>query len=342
MSATQHLLRFLTSKGESESSADRPLSSLGNLDELSKAMLSVNAGTNQVGALRVQLRTNDPNARDSDGDRVPLHWAAARGHARCAMVLLRAGADPQQIELSSGLTCSELADERGHTELAITLRGFAPPLRSLPASRRCVDVEEEPPAAVLAAEETAPPAAEVPAPEATTPVEPAAAPPAGGQAAMWLALEAAARQGQPARMDWGGGRGAGRGGRGAGGGHGGRGLGGGARGVHPPDTRPRRPAPPPTCGARRGGARGATRRCGSRWRRRSGGTRRRRRRGEGSRPRAQAPRARRTTRCGGRGRRRNEGSRSSWEARLHQYRPRSRQGGIGAAGTPTRGHTTMC
>ena len=342
VSATQHLLRFLTSKGESESSADRPLSSLGNLDELSKAMLSVNAGTNQVGALRVQLRTNDPNARDSDGDRVPLHWAAARGHARCAMVLLRAGADPQQIELSSGLTCSELADERGHTELAITLRGFAPPLRSLPASRRCVDVEEEPPAAVLAAEETAPPAAEVPAPEATTPVEPAAAPPAGGQAAMWLALEAAARQGQPARMDWGGGRGAGRGGRGAGGGHGGRGLGGGARGVHPPDTRPRRPAPPPTCGARRGGARGATRRCGSRWRRRSGGTRRRRRRGEGSRPRAQAPRARRTTRCGGRGRRRNEGSRSSWEARLHQYRPRNRQGGIGAAGTPTRGHTTMC
>ena len=208
VSATQHLLRFLTSKGESESSADRPLSSLGNLDELSKAMLSVNAGTNQVGALRVQLRTNDPNARDSDGDRVPLHWAAARGHARCAMVLLRAGADPQQIELSSGLTCSELADERGHTELAITLRGFAPPLRSLPASRRCVDVEEEPPAAVLAAEETAPPAAEVPAPEATTPVEPAAAPPAGGQAAMWLGLEAAARQGQPARMDWGGGRGA--------------------------------------------------------------------------------------------------------------------------------------
>ena len=249
VSATQHLLRFLTSKGESESSADRPLSSLGNLDELSKAMLSVNAGTNQVGALRVQLRTNDPNARDPDGDRVPLHWAAARGHARCAMVLLRAGADPQQIELSSGLTCSELADERGHTELAITLRGFAPPLRSLPASRRCVGVEEEPPAAVLAAEETAPPAAEVPAPEATTPVEPAAAPPAGGQAAMWLALEAAARQGQPARMEGGRGRGPGRGGRGAGGG--GRGAGAGGRGSGGSSPRHTPPSPRPPADVRR-------------------------------------------------------------------------------------------
>jgi len=242
VSASQHLLRFLTSKEKSESSADRPLSSLGNLDELSKAMLSVNAGTNQLGALRVQLRTNDPNMRDPDGDRVPLHWAAARGHTKCAMVLLRAGADPQQIERSSGLTCSELADERGHTELAITLRGFAPPC-ALPASRRCVEVEEEAPAAVLAAvEETAPPAAEVPAPEATPPVEQAAAPPAGGQAAMWLALEAAARQGQPARMEWGG-RGAGRGGRGAGGGGRGAGAGGRGSGASPPPS-PRPPALP--------------------------------------------------------------------------------------------------
>ena len=127
VSATQHLLRFLTTKGESETSMDRPLSSLGNLDELSKAMLSVNAGTNQVGALRVQLRTKDPNERDPDGDRVPLHWAAARGHTKCAMVLLRAGADPQLIERASGLTCSELADARGYAHLAVCLRGFAPP-----------------------------------------------------------------------------------------------------------------------------------------------------------------------------------------------------------------------
>ena len=158
-------------------------------------MLSVNAGTNQLGALRVQLRTNDPNVRDPDGDRVPLHWAAARGHTKCAMALLRAGADPQQIERSSGLTCSELADERGHTELAITLRGFAPPC-ALPASRRCVDVEEEAPAAVPPRwRKTARGGRGWPGHDA---VERAGAT-AGGQAAMWLALEAAARQGQPAK-----------------------------------------------------------------------------------------------------------------------------------------------
>ena len=257
VSATQHLLRFLTTKGESESesSADRPLSSLGNLDELSKAMLSVNAGTNQVGALRVQLRSKDPNARDPDGDRVPLHWAAARGHTKCAMVLLRAGADPQLTERASGLTCSELADERGHTQLAICLRGFAPP-SALPFHQRhpingnasVVSVEEEAPADLLAAEEETPspeaPAPEAPAPDATAPVEQAAVPPAGDQAAMWLALEAAARQGQPARMDGGGGRGAGRGGRGAGAGGRGSGVGGGGSGASSPRHSPPSPRPP--------------------------------------------------------------------------------------------------
>jgi len=252
VSATQHLLRFLTTKGESESSADRPLSSLGNLDELSKAMLSVNAGTNQIGALGVQLRTKDPNARDPDGDRVPLHWASARGHTKCAMLLLRAGADPQLIERASGLTCCELADERGHTQLAICLRGFAPPSAHSFHKRHAtngkasvVSVEEEAPADVLAAEEETAsqevPAPEAPAPEATAPVEQAAVPPAGGEAAMWLALEAAARQGQPARMDGGGGRGAGRGGRGAG--VGGRGAGAGGRGSG--TSSPRHPPPPP-------------------------------------------------------------------------------------------------
>ena len=260
VSATQHLLRFLTTKGESESSADRPLSSLGNLDELSKAMLSVNAGTNQVGALRVQLRSKDPNARDPDGDRVPLHWAAARGHTKCAMVLLRAGADPQLTERASGLTCSELADERGHTQLAICLRGFAPP-SALPFHQRhpingnasVVSVEEEAPADLLAAEEETPspeaPAPEAPAPDATAPVEQAAVPPAGDQAAMWLALEAAARQGQPARMDGGGGRGGGGGGRGSG--SGGRGAGAGGRGSGASSPRHTPPSPRPPAPVRR-------------------------------------------------------------------------------------------
>lgn len=259
VSATQHLLRFLTTKGESESSADRPLSSLGNLDELSKAMLSVNAGTNQIGALRVQLRTKDPNSRDPDGDRVPLHWAAARGHTKCAMVLLRAGADPQLTERASGLTCSELADERGHTQLAVCLRGFAPPSalsfqqrHSSNGGASVVSVEEEAPADVLAAEEEAAapeaPAPEAPAPEATVPVEQAAVP-LGGQAAMWLALEAAARQGQPARMDGGGGRGGGGGGRGSG--SGGRGAGAGGRGSGASSPRHTPPSPRPPAPVRR-------------------------------------------------------------------------------------------
>lgn len=39
------------------------------------------------------LSTATPNARDRDGDRTPLHWAAARGHLRCAQLLIKKGAD---------------------------------------------------------------------------------------------------------------------------------------------------------------------------------------------------------------------------------------------------------
>lgn len=46
--------------------------------------------------------------RDKDGDRYPLHWAAARGHADCALLLLKAGADPS-VRDASGRTCEELA-----------------------------------------------------------------------------------------------------------------------------------------------------------------------------------------------------------------------------------------
>ena len=34
-----------------------------------------------------------PSQRDCDGDRTPLHWAAARGNSHCAALLVAAGAD---------------------------------------------------------------------------------------------------------------------------------------------------------------------------------------------------------------------------------------------------------
>jgi len=50
----------------------------------------------------------DANLRDSDGDRFPLHWAAARGHLSCVQELLKAGADVSVLD-ASGSTPAELA-----------------------------------------------------------------------------------------------------------------------------------------------------------------------------------------------------------------------------------------
>ena len=50
----------------------------------------------------------DVNQRDSDGDRFPLHWAAARGNLRCVQELLKAGADVSVLD-ASGITPAELA-----------------------------------------------------------------------------------------------------------------------------------------------------------------------------------------------------------------------------------------
>jgi len=71
--------------------------------------------------VRDKAAQHDPNKRDPDGERTPLHWAAARGHSRCAVVLLKAGADPAQRERSSGLTCARLAAAHGHERLATLL-----------------------------------------------------------------------------------------------------------------------------------------------------------------------------------------------------------------------------
>ena len=46
--------------------------------------------------------------RDADGDRYPLHWAAARGEARCAELLLGAGADAS-VKDAVGKTAAAVA-----------------------------------------------------------------------------------------------------------------------------------------------------------------------------------------------------------------------------------------
>lgn len=47
------------------------------------------------------------NKIDPDGDRRPLHWAAARGHTQCVQLLLEAGADPQALDVH-GATAAQL------------------------------------------------------------------------------------------------------------------------------------------------------------------------------------------------------------------------------------------
>ena len=74
------------------------------------AGLSLHAalGQRQQLAADLSLRRGKVDARDEDGDRCPLHWAAARGHTDCALLLLKAGADPSMRD-ANGRTCEELA-----------------------------------------------------------------------------------------------------------------------------------------------------------------------------------------------------------------------------------------
>ena len=128
--AGQQLALFVAATGfgrEKAGVVDRHVTSVGGHFELSRAQLSVHAALNQTGALKALLSTpsQDPNRRDPDGERCPLHWAAARGHIKCAVALLNAGARPSEIEKMSGLTCAELAQHRGHHRLAELLRKAA-------------------------------------------------------------------------------------------------------------------------------------------------------------------------------------------------------------------------
>ena len=50
----------------------------------------------------------DVNRKDWDGDRTPLHWAAARGSIHCLNLLLQFGADCGVLD-ASGMTPAALA-----------------------------------------------------------------------------------------------------------------------------------------------------------------------------------------------------------------------------------------
>jgi ankyrin repeat protein len=73
--------------------------------------LSVQAALNQPKRLKAMLKDrHDPAARDPDGDRTPLHWAAARGADKCVRLLLEAHASPSAVD-ASGRSCLALAEE---------------------------------------------------------------------------------------------------------------------------------------------------------------------------------------------------------------------------------------
>ena len=63
------------------------------------SVMSVQAGQNHKNALRGMLAQGGScNVRDGDGDRYPLHWAAARGNIDCLLMLLRSGADAEALD----------------------------------------------------------------------------------------------------------------------------------------------------------------------------------------------------------------------------------------------------
>ena len=75
---------------------------------------------------RVRERlADDPSlANLMDGQTGPLHQAARQGHAQVARLLLEAGADPA-LRDGDGKTPEDLANERGHAEVAELLRARA-------------------------------------------------------------------------------------------------------------------------------------------------------------------------------------------------------------------------
>ena len=76
--------------------------------------LSLHAALDQHSQLKSALAADKQavRQRDRDGDRYPLHWAAARGHMLCVQLLMRAGADDAALD-ANGQTAAELAEAYG-------------------------------------------------------------------------------------------------------------------------------------------------------------------------------------------------------------------------------------
>jgi ankyrin repeat protein len=78
------------------------------------AALSLHAAQGQLSQLKSVIVADKEAvmSRDRDGDRYPLHWAAARGHMHCVQELRRAGADDAALD-ANGQTAAELAEAYG-------------------------------------------------------------------------------------------------------------------------------------------------------------------------------------------------------------------------------------
>ena len=78
------------------------------------AALSLHAAQEQHSQLKSVIDADKEavRTRDRDGDRYPLHWAAARGHMHCVQELRRAGADDAALD-ANGQTAAELAEAYG-------------------------------------------------------------------------------------------------------------------------------------------------------------------------------------------------------------------------------------
>ena len=79
----------------------------------------------QLDAMLINLSI-DPNIRDYDRDRTPLHWAAARNRINCVKCLLKAQADPTLVD-KAGHTPLDYARRLGHGGISMLL-ALGPPL----------------------------------------------------------------------------------------------------------------------------------------------------------------------------------------------------------------------
>ena len=72
--------------------------------------ISLQCALNHASQLKSLVKSTNVNQQDEDGDRYPLHWAAARGHTQCALLLMRAGANVN-LRDAANKTAADLARE---------------------------------------------------------------------------------------------------------------------------------------------------------------------------------------------------------------------------------------